>query len=781
MTEYLLPPPQRDDGSVRTLLNPNSRRSRSDNPFQNPNYEYGVIAPVRRRTGIDIDELSTDPNPLELAVPSIVTAPLSAPIRGSRMMLNKSPIDPIKVGEMALDWTSPGLLTRAPRGALTSGILGPPREGEPSFFSAAERAANNMAQKKGTGAVMLKRIKESPGVKAEEIEWIGLDEFLRDKPEVTKDEIIAFIRANKLALKEVRYPRREELQNLYFSPEKYRAKIENMSMEDLAAEVASRRWELENNPHSPSFAHLFPDGHEWGAAAGGAYPPRRAGGAGAFNVLNLERALYEGDLDPKDIIRRLADDYGESVYPKRIAEQDRMRSRFQDGDPTIVEAKHGSPRYQMGGVSDNYRELVWHIPGSQRASNNEVAQRLYGSDYRDLNLVGRDAVDRWVNQNMRRGYSSHAFPEKDIVVWVRANDRVDLDGKSHLFIEEFQSDWHQKGAREGYRGAGVDRRTGEWSGVPDAPLKGTGWHNLAFRRAVEMAVQGGYDSVSWTTSATQKARYSDPASAGAGKLFESLYDKRIVNHASKFSRKYGGGDVTKSSDLNPGYEIVEITPEIYKELLHSGLTTPHSPNGPGMIVGGEWRGFRFPEGWTGVGQDLHVTPDDLVGKFVVREVRWTAGNEGSRYLGYSFNSGFVNSRTVRDTKPGDKAALSLVKEAPTYLGKSRAEMRKIMDDLRGKDPNFDFSDQAEEVWTMKITDKMREAVLEEGVPTFSSAGVPSGLLGPRKPADGERDRDQFKSFISPRNRRILSKRRAEREASREGGLFGRPSYSGGII
>ena len=109
MTEYLLPPPQRDDGSVRTLLNPNSRRSRSDNPFQNPNYEYGVIAPVRRRTGIDIDELSTDPNPLELAVPSIVTAPLSAPIRGSRMMLNKSPIDPIKVGEMALDWPSPGL------------------------------------------------------------------------------------------------------------------------------------------------------------------------------------------------------------------------------------------------------------------------------------------------------------------------------------------------------------------------------------------------------------------------------------------------------------------------------------------------------------------------------------------------------------------------------------------------------------------------------------------------------------------------------------------------
>jgi hypothetical protein len=35
---------------------------------------------------------------------------------------------------------------------------------------------------------------------------------------------------------------------------------------------------------------------------------------------------------------------------------------------------------------------------------------------------------------------------------VRFNERTDADGKRVLFVEEFQSDWAQKGRREGFTG-----------------------------------------------------------------------------------------------------------------------------------------------------------------------------------------------------------------------------------------------------------------------------------------------------------------------------------------
>src|SRR5690606_37994458 len=42
------------------------------------------------------------------------------------------------------------------------------------------------------------------------------------------------------------------------------------------------------------------------------------------------------------------------------------------------------------------------------------------------------------------------FPEGNIIAWIRHNIRTDQDGQLFLFIEEIQSDWHQKGRRFGY-------------------------------------------------------------------------------------------------------------------------------------------------------------------------------------------------------------------------------------------------------------------------------------------------------------------------------------------
>lgn len=108
-----------------------------------------------------------------------------------------------------------------------------------------------------------------------------------------------------------------------------------------------------------------------------------------------------------------------------------------------------------------------------------------------------------------------------------------------LHLEEIQSDWHQKGRKQGYQGSDrlnpdemkelatltdrtkvpnptdaqlersteLDkRRRASINGVPDAPFKQT-WPDLALKRTIREAAEKGYDAVSWTPGEAQAARY----------------------------------------------------------------------------------------------------------------------------------------------------------------------------------------------------------------------------------------------------------------------------------
>jgi hypothetical protein len=72
----------------------------------------------------------------------------------------------------------------------------------PGFYSGLARAARNLKQEKGTGKQMLAMLTKMPGVKAEELDWTGVPEYLRAKETVTKDQLIAFIDANGVRIEE---------------------------------------------------------------------------------------------------------------------------------------------------------------------------------------------------------------------------------------------------------------------------------------------------------------------------------------------------------------------------------------------------------------------------------------------------------------------------------------------------------------------------------------------------------------------------------------------------
>jgi len=161
------------------------------------------------------------------------------------------------------------------------------------------------------------------------------------------------------------------------------------------------------------------------------------------------------------------------------------------------------------------------------------------------------------------GFTAPHFGElgRNLLAHVRLDDRVDAQGKRVLFVEEVQSDWHQRGREEGYKSKelqqqlaeatarrdasareyldyferirkehkstsnfvadfmtgdeleiyrGMVHRQAELSDVarqldnqlhgaiPPAPFAKT-WHELVMKRVLRIAAEEGYDRVAWTT------------------------------------------------------------------------------------------------------------------------------------------------------------------------------------------------------------------------------------------------------------------------------------------
>jgi hypothetical protein len=149
----------------------------------------------------------------------------------------------------------------------------------------------------------------------------------------------------------------------------------------------------------------------------------------------------------------------------------------------------------------------------------------------------------------RNFYSVH-WKEPNVIAHIRLNDRVDADGKKVLYVEEIQSDWAQKGKKEGmgrvpltfiregdvpYKGkrefvfvtpngngySGYGNTEAEaredvyrtlkslTSDVPAGPFvtKTESWVNLALKRIIALAAEEGYDRVAFINALQAHQRF----------------------------------------------------------------------------------------------------------------------------------------------------------------------------------------------------------------------------------------------------------------------------------
>lgn len=332
------------------------------------------------------------------------------------------------------------------------------------FYSRLEKTvADKMPNQ--TGVDQLKGILKE--IKPEEMEWLGLNDFLKGKDKVKKEDVLNFLRGSQLNIEEV-----------------------------TIGTVINK-----DTPKTGDTVYMvFSEDGE---------------GGDAFQ--KRENAEADAELNGGEV-----------------------QEIEWDGETTLVDVE-----YDIEGAPTKYSQYT--LPG--------------GENYREVLMTLPET---------ETNYKSSHFNQKNILAHTRLTDRVDADGKKVLFVEEIQSDWHQAGRKKGYKDSSLKQMNfQEWMknkypdlenieeisrkkfnnkedqdfveyrknqdaaninarAVPNAPFKKT-WHEFVFKRILTMAVEQGYDRVSWTTGEQQAERFD---------LSKSI-DRIILSDNSKLPDQYG--------------------------------------------------------------------------------------------------------------------------------------------------------------------------------------------------------------------------------------------------
>jgi hypothetical protein len=368
------------------------------------------------------------------------------------------------------------------------------------FYSAVEQQALKIPRKQGTGDSFLNDLMKGQDVKKYEIEAMGLENYLRGKPNVTRQEVQDFIANNKIDVQERQLSGRGDKSGVFseFNPDKNQFIVYG---NDLSLHGAFNTAEEADN-----FVKQYNSQIPYGPSRYDKY--QLPGGENYREVLLTLPSKGKPELD--------------------IAQQQANNLSRQTAD-----------------LMSEWKNLSEQMPGDPRV----VALYQRVAESRKLRDQAESQVNNLKKQISEETYKSSHFNEPNILAHMRVNDRVDAEGKKMLLIEEVQSDWHQAGREKGYqnksgqygekvspeeykRGVALQNQQRNQSEpltaseqaelndimgrheasivggrVPDAPFKDT-WHQLALKRAIKEAVDKGYDRIGLTTGAQQAERYN---------------------------------------------------------------------------------------------------------------------------------------------------------------------------------------------------------------------------------------------------------------------------------
>ena len=295
--------------------------------------------------------------------------------------------------------------------------------------------------------------------------------------------------------------------------------------------------------------------------------------------------------------------------------------------PEALPTKYGS--YALPG-GENYREVLLRLP--DKTTTHYLAQNEYGAsggpfNTREEALEFAGVEGRVLPQVKGEGYNKNIFKsshwdDPNVLAHIRMADRTGPNGEKILHVEEVQSDWGQKGKKQGFAPEGwqdrlkqLENETAELSiskdpedrakywrlleerekfsdALPHAPYvtSTSGWTDLALKRVLKEAAEGGYDKIVWTPGAEQAKRYDLSSHISELHLEDGPRGERMLRAYSP-----SGDHVINRHIIDAEKELPDIIGKEAAEKLLSQEPSPARGNqgptrslvGANLSVGGE--------------------------------------------------------------------------------------------------------------------------------------------------------------------------------------------------
>ena len=569
----------------------------------------------------------------------------------------------------------------APLSALEHAATAPP------LYSALDRIIAEKGPNSAPPAQWMNTLRNAPGVKQEELDWRGVPDFLASREgNVSKADLINHLEQNKVDLGEVN---------------KGSITRDNITPDEIAVQKYKPQWE-DRVAKQQAIREQHP--HDW------------------YNT--PEFRSNQSMLD--------------SIHNAMVEET--LARAGGEQSPTKFS------KWQLPGGS-NYQEHLLTLLAKEKLPPGFKTYRSdngsYGIEFPDGNkLDGWPTEDAAIKSQARQKdspqFQSSHWDKPNVLVHARMNDRTIPDPKTGeplkaLHLEEIQSDWHQKGRKEGYKVSAAEKermakelqdiqkersqlitendpvakerykqlaqREGELTdkynatvhdAQPNAPFKQT-WPDLALKRAIRHAAENGYDALSWTPGEAQAARYDLSKQVDQIRAIKRGDGDYTLAYVPKGERYVGENSFRPlAQDSIPASKLADY---VGKDMAEKIANDPAAAK----IGGAKYSGL-----------DLKV------------------GGEGMKSF---YDKMLVNKANAIGKKYGAKVEQSSIVKPETKLSYDELQRRRAGE-------TSDPSKFKQPIHLLKITPELREKALKEGFPMFMHGNpfAPAGTE--QKKADG---------------------------------------------
>ena len=438
---------------------------------------------------------------------------------------------------------------------------------KPTWFSKTEQIIEEKFPPKMKFQSVKNELLKKYQIPKAEYDWLDIDHFIdtyknkTDKNRVNKEDLLEWIRANRIEVKDNFYKKNEQeiiaknltseqVINSYFKDKDGKTTLseddEKMIKEEYYmnhsivkdSESGRLSWIFfDTDQGGYNAARLGENEYVEGYTSGGGYLVDSAIAFGytfrgitfdeavtAVKLSNKKRSQYEDYTlkGPKKDYQELILTWNEQTPPKYSIREKPNNSFPNKNDYTVV----GTITWNHPTLGKDSEIILGTWPNKALAES-EI-------QFEQLSNENRNQIEQY-------GYQSPHYNDVNNLAHVRYNTRTSIDGKRVLFLEEIQSDWDS------------DLKKGDTK--KDMPYKDNTWVALVLKRMVRYAAENNFDSIAWTTPRQQLERNQ----GGLRSTVDAISYQKVPDLVEKRPIKIGRKPSVKINGIKNKQSVVNVT------------------------------------------------------------------------------------------------------------------------------------------------------------------------------------------------------------------------------